>query len=424
MSAGEAITAYVEKIALGGEGLAVSEGKRIFIPLSAPGDVLKAIITEDHGSWARAEIKEIYESSGDRINPRCQHFGECGGCSLQHLSYETQLEIKKDILVSALKRSEESEEKSKLSDLVPPVTVVSSEPWEYRNRVSLHALRSNRFPRCGFKARKSEEIIPLKNCPVSDSGIQQVLPRILPPPGKDRFNLYSKGEVLIAEAGTTVSDDKKSGIERQIPGRGTITLSEHDPAFSFLSRKITLDAASFFQSNAGVLEKLVCQTRDIAAKITDGSSDSNLRSGVMADLYAGVGTFSLFLSDLFPGGADLVESDSRALNLAKINLSRSGDADGKHRFFDQKTEQWIRKQDCNAYSLVVADPPRQGLSPLLTQTLCQSGPSVFIYVSCDPSTFARDFHGLVRNYKLQNLFLFDFYPQTAHIETMGVFRRK
>jgi 23S rRNA (uracil1939-C5)-methyltransferase len=313
------VQASVEKLAPGGEGLALCDGKRVFIPLSAPGDLVRAKITEDHGAWARAELVEIIEASPDRIEPRCPRYGECGGCSLQHLSYNVQLEVKREILTDALIRTGGAAS-------APPITVIPSEPWEYRNRISLHAARSNRFPRCGLMARKSETVIPLDDCPATVPGIRQVLPRLLPPPGKDRFTLYSRGDTLLAENGTSL------GNGGALPSRGRITL---------LDREITLEAASFFQSNAGAMEALIRQLRNIAEQAVGQGCSGNPETRTMADLYAGVGTFSLFLSDLFPGGMDLMEADSRALSLARINL------DSTRRglwFFPQQNEQRVKKR--------------------------------------------------------------------------------
>jgi len=351
----------------------------------------------------------------------CPYYGICGGCSFQHLSYQAQLDAKAAILAEALVRAGSAAGKLGTDTLFPSITVIPSKPWEYRNRVSLHAIRSNRFPRCGFKARRSGKIIPLDDCPSADPGIRWILPRLLPPPGKDRFTLYSKDETLIAETGTVIAEGGKTGANKQIPSSGTIDLFNHggDAAPEhFRGRKITLEAASFFQNNAGALESLVLILRNIAENIARKAGNA----AVMADLYAGVGTFSVFLADLFPAGTDLLESDSRALKLAKVNLERMGYTAG--RFFFQKVEQWAGKRNLGAYTFIVADPPRQGLAPALVRSLCRSGPEFFVYISCEASTFARDTHILAQTYRAESLFLFDFYPQTSRIETMGLFSRK
>lgn len=400
MAIGDIFSASIEKIVRGGEGLAVVGGKKVFIPLSAPGDRLAARITEEHPRWARAEITALTEASLLRVEPRCPLFGSCGGCSLQHLSYHAQITAKKAILTEALEHSGGAE-------TLPECTVVPSPPWEYRNRLSFHAVRANSGPRCGFKARKSAGVIPVPDCPLADPGIRSALEGLRPPPGKDRFTLYSRGETLLAEEGTGCSGG------RGVPSRGTITL---------LDREITLDAACFFQSNAAVLEALIPVLRGAAEKAAETAGTAG--AGRMADLYAGVGTFSLFLADLFPGGTDLLEVQGRSLNLAKENLRRIGGRAEKFRFFSLKDEDWAKKQRLDRYAFAVADPPRQGISPALVRRLCETPPQVLAYVSCEPSSLARDYRILKQSYTLEELWFFDFYPQIAHIESLGIFYRK
>ncbi|MDR2662622.1 MAG: TRAM domain-containing protein [Treponema sp.] len=397
MAIGDIFSASIEKLVRGGEGLAVIDGKKVFIPLSAPGDRLEARITEEHPQWARAEITGLTEASPDRVEPRCPLFGNCGGCNLQHISYHAQIAAKKAILVEALEHSGGTE-------ALPECTVVPSPPWEYRNRLSFHAIRANSGPRCGFKARKSARVIPVPDCPLADPGIRSVLGDLRPPPGKDRFTLYSRGGTLLAEEGTGSGGG-------DIPSRGTITLRD---------REITLDGACFFQSNAAALEALIPVLREAAEKAAGTAGE-----GRMADLYAGVGTFSLFLADLFPRGADLLEFQGRSLGLAKENLRRLGPGGaGRFRFFSLKDEDWARKQRLEDYAFAVADPPRQGISPALVRRLCERPPQILAYVSCEPSSLARDYRILKQSYTLEGLWFFDFYPQIAHIESLGIFYRK
>jgi 23S rRNA (uracil1939-C5)-methyltransferase len=215
----------------------------------------------------------------------------------------------------------------------------------------------------------------------------------------------------LAEEGTEIA-----GPQSPL-SRGTITM---------LEKKIDLSAACFFQSNAAMLEKLIPVLRFAAEQAAALAAPAGTKA-VMADLYAGVGTFSLFLADLFPGGADLLEENPLALKLAKINLNR-GQREGKFRFFPQTDEKWIKKHSLesgmSSYAFAVADPPRQGLSPALNRCLARDGPPVLAYVSCEPSSLARDYRILKQGYTLKDLYFFDFYPQTAHIESLGIFVKK
>jgi 23S rRNA (uracil1939-C5)-methyltransferase len=140
----------------------------------------------------------------------------------------------------------------------------------------------------------------------------------------------------------------------------------------------------------------------------------------MADLYCGAGTFSVFLEGMFPK-IFLAEENKTAVSLARINLSATNAV-----YFALRDKDWLdtilhRK---NSFGFAVVDPPRTGLSPKIAQVLAQSGPPLLAYVSCDAASLARDSGILINgSYKMTKLMLFDFYPQTSHIESLAVFKR-
>jgi 23S rRNA (uracil1939-C5)-methyltransferase len=177
-----------------------------------------------------------------------------------------------------------------------------------------------------------------------------------------------------------------------------------------LDRDITLEAGCFFQGNATALELLVAGLLRAAE-----GADPALPA---ADLYCGVGTFAAFLSRRF-SRIDLMERDRRALALARENV------EGPAEFFALGDDQWAAQRPASAppYGFIVADPPRKGLSPAMGRWLAGSD-SLLAYVSCDPATMARDSRLLrAGGYRLAELHLYDFYPQTAHIESLGLFRK-
>jgi 23S rRNA (uracil1939-C5)-methyltransferase len=219
-----------------------------------------------------------------------------------------------------------------------------------------------------------------------------------PPPGRDRFSLYARGELFLQEGGPGLS-------QRNRRFRGALPL---------LGRDILLEAGLFFQSNGTLLEALIGDLQALAARAD--------RSLPMADLYCGVGVFAAFLGDLFPG-ADMLEMNPAALDLARINAPGPG-----RRYFPLSDEAWaadMGEQGPPPYGFVLADPPRQGLSGGLRRWLVRRGPPLFAYVSCDPATLARDSRELLEGgYGLEELYYYDFYPQTAHIEALAVFSRE
>jgi 23S rRNA (uracil1939-C5)-methyltransferase len=384
MIRGERHKAKVESIAAGGAGLAKIEGKSVFVDLAAPGDLVLLHITEERRSWARAGIAEILEPSPLRVEPACPLFGRCGGCSLQHLNYDAQLSAKEGILREAFSRIGGME--------APDIRMRPSPPLEYRNRVQFHC-KPDRRRQLGFKARNSPEgnsFVPVQDCPVAETGIRKVLMdgSLIPPPDKDRFTVYSRGGLFLSEGGKS---------------RGRVSLG---------GRELVMDAGVFFQSNGTMLELLL---KDLAAEVE--KADAELP---MADLYCGVGTFAAFLGSRF-SRTDLVEENKTALALARENVKSS-----ECRFYALSGDEWVKSlKGKDAWGFIVVDPPREGLSALTRRYLAEKGPPMLAYVSCDPATLARDAGELVAGgYTLKKLNLYDFYPQTAHIESLTVFSRE
>jgi len=366
--------ARIEKITAGGAGFARVEGKAVFIEGTAPGETVLCRITAEHRSWTQAELLEVLEPSPDRVLPACPLWGKCGGCNMQHLSYPAQLAAKTAILTEAFTR---------IGGFSPPQPLVfPSPPWEYRNRMQFHVSGTV----WGLKARKKNEIVPIPDCPIADPGIRSMQAPILPP-GKNRFTVYARNGLFLS----------KGGVER---GKTRV-----------LDRELAMDVGVFFQSNGVMLEKLIADLKNIA-------TDAN-QTLPMADLYCGVGTFAAFLAESFPH-IDLIEENKTALALARENLTQSAS------FFAQRSEIWAKnslsKGNVRRYSLIVADPPRQGFDLTLARALAASGPPLLAYISCEPATLARDSAILLQgNYALKELRLYDFYPQTAHIESLAVF---
>jgi len=373
----------IESIAAGGAGLARVDGKPVFVKGGITGERLVISISKNHRSWAEAELLEILEASADRVKPVCGIYGICGGCNLQHLDYKTQLAAKTAILKDAFIR---------IGGFEPPEpAVIPSEPWEYRNRMQFHAIRESGIKNAGvlwgLKSEKSASAIPVPDCPIADPGIRTLLREekktLVTPVDKDRFTVYARGGLLLIEGANH---------------RGKTRILDHE---------IALDASLFFQSNGAMLEKLIADLFAVA-----GEAD---RSLPMADLFCGVGTFAAFLGKLFPNST-LVEENKAAIALARVNVDAAAD------FFAQRGEDWAERDSPKGYGFIIVDPPRQGLNQNLTLRLASEGPPLLLYVSCDPATLARDSKILTAgNYTLRELRFYDFYPQTAHIESLAVF---
>jgi 23S rRNA (uracil1939-C5)-methyltransferase len=364
----ELFTAQVEALAAGGAGVIHYQGACVFVALTVPGDIISGRITEIHKTFARAELVEILHPSLDRVVPPCPYYGLCGGCSQQHIAYKAQIAAKVRNLQEALRRI------GGLPQL-PPITIRESSPWEYRNRVQLHQIDEG----VGYKARLSKKIVRINDCLVADPALRQALKKGRIKLAAPRSTVYARGESFLSEGQAS----------------GTVRIRD---------RTLHLDAGVFFQSNGDLLEVLI---GDMLA-IVENRAPHPLPA---ADLYCGVGTFSVFLHDRLKS-LDLVEENTRAVALARKNLKGTGSS-----FYTGSASRW---RSAKSYSVIVVDPPRTGLSQAVRNYLLVKHPALLLYVSCDPATLARDIRVLrTGGYTLSALYFYDFYPQTPHIESMA-----
>jgi len=392
MSVSDVCKIQLENIAQGGDAIGRIEGKPVFVEGGAPEETVLCRITEDHNTWARAVILEIIEASAVRVDSVCALYTKCGGCNLAHIDYKAQLDIKASILKESFSRFGGFEPQK--------IDVFPSQPFKYRNRMQFHCLRQKaKGDNYGFglKGRASGEIIEINDCPIAVQKIREIIksPKdITLPVEKDRFTVFAKDDVLLNE-----------GAQQ----RGKIKI---------LDKEITADAELFFQSNCSMLEKLILELQRV---IEDTKTYAINRALPMADLYCGVGTFALFLGEMFPK-VILAEENKSSVSLARENL-RGINAE----FFALRDSEWQKTlpRSAGEYSFAVIDPPRAGLNSKLARFLAKEGPAVIAYVSCDAAALARDSKILISGgYKLKELKIFDFYPQTAHIESLAVFERE
>ena len=382
---GNSVELEIEKIASGGSGVGRFEGRTVFVAGTCPGDRITARMVEEHDSWNKAELVELVHPGENRIEAECPWYGSCGGCTLQQLSYEGQLEAKKLLVSDALMRIG-GMANARIDRIVP------SNPYGYRNRMQLH--RANKPGKnesvVGLKRRSGNQVLPLDCCPVADPGIQDAMLRrkLFAPPWKDRFHVFSYRNLLLVEGGRTE--------------RGKIRIGNRD---------LILNVRNFFQSNLAVLEILI---EDIMQFATEAPSD-----GRALDLYCGVGTFAAFLSSYF-SRLDMVEAEKESIALACENVHGP-----EIRHFAWTDDEWVRRSESReeSYAFALVDPPRTGLSAALRHGLTERKPGLLAYVSCDPATLARDTKDLLDGgFVLESCTVYDFYPQTAHVETLTLFR--
>lgn len=384
--AGELIETVVEKLVPGGDGLARAGGKVLFIPFALPGERVLVRLTEVKRDYARAVVVEIRESSPERMVPPCPAFGRCGGCDWQHIDPEAQARHKVALAEDALRRVG--------GIAFPGLRIETGNPWRYRNRIQIHRDAAGN---AGFLARGSRDLAPLRDCPVSRPAFAPLFAPRTPfpgdasPAGGAEANRFAAWSHPLPEGGDCL-------ISAEGGGAGDI-------AVPLLGKTLRFDLRCFFQSNLEMTARLVPYALE------------GIAGNLALDLYCGVGLFGAFLADRFRRVL-AVEENASALAFARRNI---GDT---HVFLRGRVEDLLRDPRGPLASsrpdAAVVDPPRGGLDRAVIDFLAAKRPPRLSYVSCNPVTLARDLKILLlAGFRLGDLRLFDFYPQTAHVEAVA-----
>lgn len=223
----------IDKLVHGGAGVGELDGKIVFVPFSAPGDILDVELTTDHANYAEAQITKILGSAPCRVNPPCPVFGRCGGCQWQHLSYETQLEWKRKILVETFRRI------AKI-DVEAMPTLASPKQWNYRNRIQLHI---DQRGRAGFYRPRSKEVVEFEKCFIADERLNVQLNMM-----REELKFRSKGIALRLEEGPSflqINTEQNEQLKailmdwvREVPHDSVLELYAGGGNFTFALAKI------------------------------------------------------------------------------------------------------------------------------------------------------------------------------------------
>jgi 23S rRNA (uracil1939-C5)-methyltransferase len=370
----------VEKLVAGGDGLARFEGIPIFIPRSAPGDHLRIRLVERRPDYGRAEIVEILQPGQGRREPPCPFFGSCGGCDLQHLEDDLQVELKVAAVEETLRRIGGLDEKL-------PVKVVAGPAWGYRMRAQFHIDSGQGAIGVGYHSRRSSEVVPVDRCPVLVPELESLLSTLPDRLGEDAPRRL---DLLVGENDALSSAPVVPGLPH-----GEVKLQVGDLEYG-------LDARCFFQAHRQLLPTLV----EVAVGQWSGEE--------AFDLYAGVGLFSLPLASKYKRVV-AVEGDRVAARFARRNgrVSRLGQLE----VVSRAIESWIDELPEKAERVIV-DPPRNGLSRRVRAVIGSKAPSRLTYVSCHAGTLARDLRAFSELYSIEELVLLDLFPQTGHMEVV------
>lgn len=411
----------VESVAVGGDGVAREEsGRVVFVPRTAPGDRVEVRLREERASWARGEAVRLVEPGPGRREAPCPYYPGCGGCQLQHLTREAQLDAKRRIVRDALVRI------GGLSPEVEPVRDPGPR-FGYRNRVTLTLRRSDDGVRAGYHRHDdASRLVDVERCPLAEPPLNEAWTQLRESWGAEARHLPAGDELRItlrcALDGTTGLLVK--GGDPEDPGRPDRITAALDGLSGYLwipeggerrllagesmledrweGRRIRSDLGSFLQVNRRVAAAM---ERHLDALVGD---PSGLR---ILDLYAGVGLRAMRWAER-GARVEPCESDARAVEAGRRAAGEGADVTFHHATVEEALPGLLPADE------VVVNPPRTGLSEEVTDVLRGTRPGRLTYVSCDPATLARDLKRLGDGWRLRPVQPFDVFPQTAHVEAV------
>ncbi|HTE84522.1 MAG TPA: class I SAM-dependent RNA methyltransferase [Dehalococcoidia bacterium] len=373
-----------------GTAVARLNGQAVFISGALPGESIIAEIERRRRDFLEARAVEVVEASPQRVQPRCDHFGESGSCEWEFIAYPEQLRLKSEILSDQLRRVGRFAE--------PPVlpAVPSPSEWGYRNHVRF-AVDADGRP--SYLRRASHIPVAVDACAVICPQLDALLPRLQ--------NRLSGLESVVMRFGVNTSELL---IAPSLEGRG-VDLASGQQCYheELLGRRFQVSAGSFFQVNTSAADELA---RLLLEAVALSGSER------VADLYAGVGTFACLMAPR-AGAVFAVEAASDALEDGRIN---SGFLENV-RYRKGLVEQVLPRLDPPP-EVAVLDPPRSGCERRVIGALIERPPRRIVYCSCDTATLARDLRLLVDSgYHLRSSRVIDMFPQTPHIESLSVLER-
>ena len=436
----------IKRLGINGEGVGYFKRQVVFVPGALPGEEVVVEATKVHPKFVEAKIKNIRKKSEFRVQPICPVYEECGGCQLQHLDYSQQLKEKRDIVIQSLERHTNLP----MDQMDIRETMGMENPWNYRNKSQFQVGQKDGKVLAGLYGINSHNLVHIDQCVVQHSKTNKAIGTVRKVLQKLQIPIYSekskKGIVrtVVARVGIQTGElqivlitAKKElpqkeqiveEIKKRLPevksimqnvngektslifGEETVNLGGNDFIQETLGDlSFELSARTFFQLNPEQTVKLYNEVKE-AAQLTGMEK--------VVDAYCGVGTIGLWVADQAAEirGMDVIPE---SIEDAKKNAARHGI---KHaQYVTGKAEVILPKWANEGWTpdVVIIDPPRTGLDQQLLETLLKVKPKRIVYVSCNPSTLAKDISVLAPLYKIEYIQPVDMFPQTSHVECVS-----
>lgn len=443
---GQQFPLTIKRLGINGEGVGYFKKQVVFVPGALPGEEVVVEATNIHPKYAEAKIKKIRKRSPYRVTPRCPVYEQCGGCQLQHLDYEAQLREKRDIVIQALERHC----RLPVETLSIRPTIGMDDPWHYRNKSQFQVGIKKGTVIAGLYGLNSHQLIDISECLIQHPATNRVT-NIVKMIFQDlRIPIYNErtqtgvvrtivarvgfhtGDVQLVLITATKDIPRKQllvdEIKRRLPEVKSIVQNINGRKTSLIFGEETellegeeyiqevlgdlsfeLSARAFFQLNPVQTVKLYDEVKKAAA--LTGTEK-------VVDAYCGVGTIGLWLAKdaREVRGMDVIPE---AIEDAKKNAKKHGFANTMYTTGKAETllPKWVKegwKPD-----VIIVDPPRTGCDRALLQTILRVQPKTVVYVSCNPSSLARDIDVLSESYHVDYIQPVDMFPHTAHVESVA-----
>lgn len=441
----------IKKLGINGEGIGYFKKTIVFVPGALPKEEVLVKITKKRPNFIEGKLIKVLKPSPNRIEPACPHYNDCGGCQLQHLNYKAQCDFKVDVIRQSLQKFKP--EGYQTYQLRP--TIGMDTPWHYRNKLQFQVRSQHNHLALGLYKENSHQLIDLTDCLVQDELTQSLLNRIrnlislhhLQPYNERKHQGWLRtimirvgqktGEAQLVLITTKERFPQKNAFIRDIrqncPEIVSIIQNINNAKTSLImgDRELVLwgkeaidekldeltfhlSARAFFQLNPAQTEVLYAEAR----KAIEACQDD-----IIIDAYCGVGTIGLSLASHVKAiyGMDIIPAaiDDAKKNAQQMNLTNTHYEVGKA---EDWIPQWLNKGI--KPTGIIVDPPRTGLDETLLKTLIKHRIPKLVYVSCNPSTLARDLKELSRIYQVQYIQSVDMFPQTARVEAVVSLRLK
>ncbi len=447
---GDQLELDIDNLSHSGEGVGRYLGFTVFVPGALPGERVLADVISMKPTYGRALISRIVTEAKERTNPSCPIYAECGACQLQHLDYPSQLKHKQQWVMDALARI------GKLGHVQVNETLPMEEPWRYRNKAQFPVSSCDGQIVAGAFRQRSHQVIDVDHCHIQHPLNGQVLQQVKRLAGEFSLTPYDEhtGQgllrhvlvrvgfrtrealtVLVTTAESfAVREEFASRLMAQVPelvgvvqninsrrtnvvlGEKMVLLAGRDHLMDELGGlKFRISAGSFWQVNPLQTEALY-RTALQYAGLTGQET--------VIDAYCGIGSISLYLAQQARQVIG-VEVVAAAVADARRNAKLNGIKNA--RFITGEAEKvipWLHQANGIKVDVIVVDPPRAGCNQQLLRTIAEMGPQRVVYVSCNPSTLARDLAFLSQNgFQVRELQPVDMFPHTSHVETVVLMSR-